>query len=181
MTELRFDCLNWEIHVDEKCRNASVFRSFCWCLQKIPSSTTWSWAKSSVSVSPAALWAQWWKICGSHSSRLRQWLFWRGSGIPEPASFPAGSWLWWKNRNLQSAQTALSCLWRKSPCAFSNEPGWGARSGYDSIHSIPGGWQSAGKQNWNIGTSFSHASDTPQVPAKKRAKACLKRLSACFL
>ena len=26
MTELRFPgCLNWEIHVDEKCRNASVF------------------------------------------------------------------------------------------------------------------------------------------------------------
>ena len=122
MTELRFPgCLNWEIHVDEKCRNASVFPIILLMF-------TENTIKHNMIMGEELRV----RITGSLVERNGEKYVVlthldSGSGYFEedleylnrPVSQQVHDFDRKKNRNLQSATNGLlSCLWRKSPCAF---------------------------------------------------------------
>ena len=171
MTELRFPgCLNWEIHVDEKCRNASVFPIILLMF-------TENTIKHNMIMGEELRV----RITGSLVERNGEKYVVlthldSGSGYFEedleylnrPVSQQVHDFDGKKIGTYNLLKRLYLVYGEKAHAHFSNEPGWGARSEV-TIPYIP--YREDGNPPENkIETSeplFSHASDTPQVPGKR--------------
>lgn len=171
MTELRFPgCLNWEIHVDEKCRNASVFPIILLMF-------TENTIKHNMIMGEELRV----RITGSLVERNGEKYVVlthldSGSGYFEedleylnrPVSQQVHDFDGKKIGTYNLLKRLYLVYGEKAHAHFSNEPGWGARSEV-TIPYIP--YREDGNPpESKIETSeplFSHASDTPQVPGKR--------------
>ena len=171
MTELRFPgCLNWEIHVDEKCRNASVFPIILLMF-------TENTIKHNMIMGEELRV----RITGSLVERNGEKYVVlthldSGSGyfkedleyLNRPVSQQVHDFDGKKIGTYNLLKRLYLVYGEKAHAHFSNEPGWGARSEV-TIPYIP--YREDGNPPENkIETSeplFSHASDTPQVPGKR--------------